>query len=46
MVFAGIKNPLLMIIVAVYEFFNKKYAWDTLLLSNNKEAPKEATKKT
>ena len=36
----GIKNTL-MIIVAIEEAVTNKYSWDTLFLSNGREAPKK-----
>ena len=41
---SGIINPL-MIIVTVEEAVNKDDAWNTLLLINDREAPREAPKK-
>ena len=40
----GINNPL-MRTMAVEEAVNKKYTWDTHLLRNDREAPREAPKK-
>ena len=42
--FMGINNPL-MIIVTVEEAANKNYSWDTLFISNDREAPREVPNK-